>query len=59
MKTVLKNYEEFITYEQYLKEQKEEGKLLEEYKEYEDIIDGKNLNFEQQQSAESLNLKKK
>jgi hypothetical protein len=46
MKTVLKNYEEFITYEQYLKEQKEEGKLLEEYKEYEDIIDGKNLNFE-------------
>ena len=59
MKTVLKNYEEFITYEQYLKEQKEEGKLLEEYKEYEDIIDGKNLNFEQQQSAESLNFKKK
>jgi hypothetical protein len=59
MKTILKNYEEFITYEQYLKEQKEEGKLLEEYKEYEDIIDGKNLNFEQQQSAESLNFKKK
>ena len=59
MKTILKNYEEFITYEQYLKEQKEEGKLLEEYKEYEDIIDGKNLNFEQQQSVESLNFKKK
>ena len=59
MKTILKNYEEFITYEQFLKEQKEEGKLLEEYKEYEDIIDGKNLNFEQQQSAESLNFKKK
>jgi hypothetical protein len=32
---------------------------LEEYKEYEDIIDGKDLNFEQQQNAETLNNKKK
>lgn len=37
---IIKCFDEYITYEQYLKEQKEEGKLQEEFKEFEDIING-------------------